>query len=57
MLAYCSVLSLHGSADEVKLVWAITLTEYMFMAGAIFVVNGSDGLVPVSTHTIPGFSI
>lgn len=39
---YYSGLVMRGSADDQTSVWTITLTEYWFLYGPIFVINASD---------------
>lgn len=42
VLSYYSELALPGSADDETRIWTFALTEYVFMTGAIFVINIRD---------------
>lgn len=42
-LAYYGGLALQGSADDKTRVWTISLTEYVIMAGVMFVINTRNG--------------
>lgn len=46
ILSYCSSLALRGSANDKTPVWAIALTEYVFMAFTMFLTNARDGACP-----------
>lgn len=43
VLAKYSDVAMRGSADSQTKIWTITITEDMFMAWAIFIVNSRDG--------------
>lgn len=44
VLAYYSDVAMPGSATDQTRIWTIALTEYVFMAGAVFIVNAKDGV-------------
>lgn len=43
ILAYYSGFAIRGSTDDQTRVWTIALTEYVFMAGYMFLINARDG--------------
>lgn len=43
VLAYYSVVAMRGSAADQIRIWTIALSEYVFMARAMFIVNAKNG--------------
>lgn len=46
VLPYYIGLALRGSVDDQTSIWTMVLTEYVFMAGAMFVSNAREGTSP-----------